>query len=392
MPARQGISDPGERLVRAVLDAGFEVSTVPGPTALVAALVTSGLPTSRFVFEGFLPRAGKPRRDRLAELATERRTIVVYESPHRVARTLVDLTEAFGADRHISVARELTKLHETIVRAPLGEVELGEPRGEYVLVIAGAAEQSVPPDDDVIRAAIREERRNGASTRDAAATVARRLGVAKRLAYEPRGRRDRAEPEHRAEASTVWRRHPDARNELLVSIVDEPSPSADAPGPSSPALVSDYRRMVGAGPSGAFFDLDRTLISGSSAYILATAARSAGLVPTRQFVRDAGAALRFKLRGSTDRTTEDVRARILAAVKGMRVDDLVALNCPDPAQAAGQDPARGAPPPRPAPPRRPQHVHRVGGAGRDRRATGAVARHDCRHRHAQHHRRWRLQR
>lgn len=179
-----GISDPGERLVRAVLDAGFEVSTVPGPTALVAALVTSGLPTSRFVFEGFLPRTGKPRRDRLAELATERRTIVVYESPHRVARTLADLTAAFGADRHISVSRELTKLHETIVRARLGEVELGEPRGEYVLVIAGAGEQSVPLDDDVIRAAIREERRNGASTRDAATTVAQRLGVAKRRAYE----------------------------------------------------------------------------------------------------------------------------------------------------------------------------------------------------------------
>ena len=179
-----GISDPGERLVRAVLDAGFEVSTVPGPTAFVAALVTSGLPTSRFVFEGFLPRAAKPRRDRLAELATERRTIVIYESPHRVARTLADLTDAFGADRHISVARELTKLHETIVRAPLGEVELGEPRGEYVLVIDGAGDQSVPPDDDLIRAAIREERRNGASTRDAVATVARRMGVPKRLVYD----------------------------------------------------------------------------------------------------------------------------------------------------------------------------------------------------------------
>jgi len=178
-----GISDPGERLVRAVLDAGYEVSTVPGPTALVAALVTSGLPTSRFVFEGFLPRAGRPRRDRLAELATEQRTIVVYESPHRVARTLIDLTAAFGSDRHISVARELTKLHETIVRAPLGEVELGEPRGEYVLVIAGAADRSEQPDDDEIRTAIREERRNGASTRDAAATVARRLGVPRRLAY-----------------------------------------------------------------------------------------------------------------------------------------------------------------------------------------------------------------
>jgi len=151
-----GISDPGERLVRAVLDAGFEVSTVPGPTALVAALVTSGLPTSRFVFEGFLPRSGKPRRDRLAELATERRTIVVYESPHRVARTLADLTAAFGADRHISVSRELTKLHETIVRAPLGEVELGEPRGEYVLVIAGAAEQSVPLDAEPEHRAVKQ--------------------------------------------------------------------------------------------------------------------------------------------------------------------------------------------------------------------------------------------
>ncbi len=178
-----GISDPGERLVRAVLDAGYEVSTVPGPTALVAALVTSGLPTGRFVFEGFLPRAGRPRRDRLAELATEQRTIVVYESPHRVARTLVDLTEAFGSDRNISVARELTKLHETIVRAPLAEIDVGEPRGEYVLVIAGAADQSRPPDDDEIRTAIREERRSGASTRDAAATVAQRLGVPKRLAY-----------------------------------------------------------------------------------------------------------------------------------------------------------------------------------------------------------------
>jgi 16S rRNA (cytidine1402-2'-O)-methyltransferase len=179
-----GISDPGERLVRAVLDAGYEVSTVPGPTALVAALVTSGLPTSRFVFEGFLPRAGRPRRDRLAELATEQRTIIVYESPHRVARTLTDLTEALGADRHISVARELTKLHETIVRAPLGEIELGDPRGEYVLVIAGAADRSEEPDDEVIRSAMREERRNGASTRDAAAAVSRRLGVPKRLAYD----------------------------------------------------------------------------------------------------------------------------------------------------------------------------------------------------------------
>lgn len=103
------------------------------------------------------------------------------------------------------------------------------------------------------------------------------------------------------------------------------TPVDGGPGPVS-AVVTDYRRMVSSGPSAAFFDLDRTLISGSSAFILATAARSAGLLPTSQFVRDAGAALRFKLRGSTDQTTDDVRDRILAAVKGLRVDDLVSLN------------------------------------------------------------------
>ena len=115
-----GISDPGERLVRAVLDAGFDVTTVPGPTALVTALVTSGLPAGRFVFEGFLPRAGAARTDRLAELAGERRTIVLYEAPHRVERTVRDLAAAFGPEREVSVARELTKLHETVVRGALG--------------------------------------------------------------------------------------------------------------------------------------------------------------------------------------------------------------------------------------------------------------------------------
>ena len=133
-----GISDPGERLVRAVLDAGHDVTTVPGPTALVSALVASGLPTGRFAFEGFLPRTGRARADRLAELATERRTLVIYEAPHRVLRTLADLAAALGAERPVVVARELTKLHETVVRGTLGDVELGTPRGEYVLVVAGA--------------------------------------------------------------------------------------------------------------------------------------------------------------------------------------------------------------------------------------------------------------
>jgi 16S rRNA (cytidine1402-2'-O)-methyltransferase len=178
-----GISDPGERLVRAAIDAGFEVTTVPGPTALVAALVTSGLPTGRFVFEGFLPRSGRARVERLADLAGERRTMVIYEAPHRVLRTLADLAKAFGADRPVVVARELTKLWETTVRGTLGEIDLGEPRGEYVLVVAGAPDPDGPPDDDAIRLALRAELAGGATKRDAAAAVARRLGVPKRLVY-----------------------------------------------------------------------------------------------------------------------------------------------------------------------------------------------------------------
>ncbi len=178
-----GISDPGERLVRAVIDAGFDVTTVPGPTALVTALVTSGLPTGRFVFEGFLPRSGRARAGRLADLAGERRTIIIYEAPHRVVRTLADLAEAFGEDRPVVVARELTKLWETTVRGTLGAIELGEPRGEYVLVVAGAPDRDAPPDDDAIRLALRAELAGGATTRDAAAAVARRLGVPKRLVY-----------------------------------------------------------------------------------------------------------------------------------------------------------------------------------------------------------------
>jgi 16S rRNA (cytidine1402-2'-O)-methyltransferase len=179
-----GISDPGERLTAAVLDAGFAVTTVPGPAAFVAALVVSGLPTGRFVFEGFLPRSGRARSERLEVLATEPRTVVLYEAPHRVERTIADLAAAFGADRRVSVARELTKLYETVVNGTLGSIELGEPRGEYVLVVAGApADVAVPSDDDV-RAALRVELAAGASRRDAAAEVARRLRVPKRVAYD----------------------------------------------------------------------------------------------------------------------------------------------------------------------------------------------------------------
>jgi 16S rRNA (cytidine1402-2'-O)-methyltransferase len=179
-----GISDPGERLVRAALDAGHEVTTVPGPAAAVSALVVSGISAARYVFEGFLPRSGRARTERLSELATERRTMVLYEAPHRVLRTMADLAAALGADRPVSVARELTKLHETVVRGTLGDVDLGEPRGEYVLVVAGAIDAAVVPDEDAVRDALRAELDAGRSRRDAATVVAQRLGVARRVAYD----------------------------------------------------------------------------------------------------------------------------------------------------------------------------------------------------------------
>jgi 16S rRNA (cytidine1402-2'-O)-methyltransferase len=179
-----GISDPGELLVGAVLAAGYEVSTVPGPTAFVAALVSSGLPTTRFVFEGFLPRSGATRRDRLGEIAAEPRTVVLYEAPHRVVRTIRDLTEVCGPGRPVTVARELTKRYESVVRGTLGTLELGDPRGEYVIVLGGAPAVEVDVDDEGIAAAIDAELAGGASTRDAAARAAAALGVPRRRAYD----------------------------------------------------------------------------------------------------------------------------------------------------------------------------------------------------------------
>src|SRR5438067_12801534 len=116
-----GTSDAGERLVRAAVADGHPVEIVPGPSAAIAALVASGLSTGRFVFEGFLPRKGSGRSERLAELAAEQRTVVLYEAPHRLARTLTDLSAAFGSDRRVAIARELTKLHEEVWRGSLSD-------------------------------------------------------------------------------------------------------------------------------------------------------------------------------------------------------------------------------------------------------------------------------
>jgi 16S rRNA (cytidine1402-2'-O)-methyltransferase len=178
-----GISDPGERLVHAALDAGHPVSAVPGPAAAVMALVISGLPTARFVFEGFLPRSGRDRMERLAEIAAERRTVVLYEAPHRIERTMADLRAACGDDRRVAVARELTKLYEDVTRGTLGDLELGAPRGEYVVVLGGATARPVAAGDDAIRTALRAELAAGATKKDAVTIVAARLGAPRKVVY-----------------------------------------------------------------------------------------------------------------------------------------------------------------------------------------------------------------
>jgi 16S rRNA (cytidine1402-2'-O)-methyltransferase len=182
-----GISDPGERLVAAAVAAGHPVEVVPGPSASLAALVVSGLPAGRFVFEGFLPRKGAGRSERLAAVAAEPRTCVLYEAPHRLARTLADLAAACGDDRRVVVARELTKLHEEVWRGTLGEAHAWaaerQPPGEMVIVLAGAPAAAPPGDEDVL-AALRDELEAGATTRDAARAVAERLSVPRRRAYD----------------------------------------------------------------------------------------------------------------------------------------------------------------------------------------------------------------
>lgn len=182
-----GISDPGERLVKAAVLAGITVSSIPGPSALTMALVMSGLSTSRFVFEGFLPRSGGERSDRIAQLVDEQRTVVLYEAPHRLERTLADLELACGAIRRVVLARELTKMHEEMWRGTLHDAhkhaQAEEPRGEYVLILEGA-KPPAPPTDDELNQALRDELNGGASKKDAAARVAAKYGAPKRKVYE----------------------------------------------------------------------------------------------------------------------------------------------------------------------------------------------------------------
>jgi len=177
-----GLADPGAVLVRLAHDAGIAVVVVPGPFAGAVAAVASGLldGSGRFSFEGFLPRRGRERADRLAALAGDDRPVVIYEAPHRVQRTVADLADACGADRRVALCRELTKLHETVWRGTLAEAGAHlaevEPRGEFVVVVE-AATVAGDVDDATLVAAFDAAVAAGATRRDAAVQVARRFAV-----------------------------------------------------------------------------------------------------------------------------------------------------------------------------------------------------------------------
>ena len=182
------ISDPGEDLVALCAGAGVAVESVPGPCALTVALSVSGLPTARFTFEGFLPLNKKNRRARLDALGGEERTMVFYEAPHKLRATLEDLADAFGPDRPMAVCRELTKLHEEVLRLTIGEAvtryAAQEPRGEFVLVIAGRPAQAPAADDEGALARALELRREGLPLKLAAARAAEEFGGKKRAIYD----------------------------------------------------------------------------------------------------------------------------------------------------------------------------------------------------------------
>lgn len=180
------ISDPGLTAVRAAREAGAQVTAIPGPSAVTTALAVSGLPSDRFVFEGFLPRKGAARTKRLEMLAGEERTIVVFVAPNRLLHDLESLAAALGSDRPVVVTRELTKLHEEIWDGTLADAVTEwrerEPRGEFTLVVGGAPPKE--PDLDAAVAMARGLMADGVSAADAARRVSKETGVPRRLLYE----------------------------------------------------------------------------------------------------------------------------------------------------------------------------------------------------------------
>jgi 16S rRNA (cytidine1402-2'-O)-methyltransferase len=181
------VSDPGYRLVVAAVEAGIEVTSVPGPSAVLTALAVSGLPVDRFCFEGFLPRKAGERSRRLDVLADEPRTMVFFEAPHRTEAALQAMSDAFGADRPAAVCRELTKTHEEVRRDTLGNLTAWASagvRGEVTIVVSGASGEAATTDPDTLRALVASEEAAGVTRKQAIADVARRSGVPKRVVYD----------------------------------------------------------------------------------------------------------------------------------------------------------------------------------------------------------------
>ncbi len=180
------VSDPGYRLVRACLDAGVEVTVLPGPSAVLAALAVSGLPVDRFCFEGFLPRKPGERRRRIEELGDERRTMIFFEAPHRLAEAMSALVDGFGTERPAAICRELTKTYEEVRRGSLGELRdgLGEVRGEITLVVGGAESPGRSGDPQSWAAEVADRESQGVDRRTAITSVARYRGVSRRDVYD----------------------------------------------------------------------------------------------------------------------------------------------------------------------------------------------------------------
>ena len=183
------ISDPGEDLVKQCAEAGIAVCAIPGPCAVITALSISGQSTGRFCFEGFLSTAKKSRHEHLEKLRAEERTMVFYEAPHKLMATLESMAEVFGPDRPVSLCRELTKLHEEVIRTTLGGAlalyETVPPKGEFVLVVAGATlqEETVASTQDAVNR-VNELMAEGMSRKDAVRQTARELNLPKNVVYD----------------------------------------------------------------------------------------------------------------------------------------------------------------------------------------------------------------
>lgn len=184
-----GIADPGTAIVQSCIEAGITVVPIPGPSAAIAALSVAGLPTERFVFEGFLPSKGKPRRERLQAIATETRTIILYEAPHRLIRTLGDLGENLDNQHHLVIARELTKLHEEFWRGSIGQAishyQLDtKPQGEFTLIIAGNTQTGEPLSEEALKSELENLLKQGMSRSQATQHLSQTAALPRRQIYQ----------------------------------------------------------------------------------------------------------------------------------------------------------------------------------------------------------------